>query len=179
MPARHILLAGAALSLLLYSMPAPAQSLIKLDLSDSGVIEPMGGPAAQLSLVNTSALNFGRFAAGSGGSITIAPTGARSRSGGVILMNSAGTGSAAFTLTTLNGSGASKAVIVSLPGDGVVSLSNGQLSMPVRNFVSGSGTVFTLTPAGAVLNVGATLTVAPNQPAGSYSGSFQVTVNYQ
>ena len=178
MPARHPWLAAAAL-LLVASIPAAAQSLPPLDISESGVIEPEGGPAAQLSLVNTRSLNFGRFVASSGGSITVSPIGARSRSGGVILMNSAGAGSAGFSLSTLNGSGATKSVIVSLPGDGVVVLTNGQFTMPVRNFVSGSGTVLSLPPLGAVIDVGATLTVAPNQPAGSYSGSFQLTVNYQ
>lgn len=177
MPARHPWLAAAAL--LLASIPASAQSLPPLDISESAVIEPDGGPATQLSLVNTRSLNFGRFVAGIGGSITVSPAGARSRSGGVILMNSAGAGSASFSLVTLNGSGATKSVIVSLPGNGVVLLSNGQFTMPVRNFVSGSGTVFLLSPAGATIDVGATLDVAPNQPAGSYSGSFQLTVNYQ
>lgn len=176
MPAR---LPWPATVLLLASIEAAAQSLPQLDLSGSSVIEPMGGPATQLSLVNTRSLSFGRFVAGGGGSVTIAPTGARTGSGAVILLNSAGTGSASFSLTTLNGSGASKAVVVSLPADGTVSLSNGQFSMPVRNFVSSTGTVFTLSPAGAVIDVGATLTVAPNQPAGAYSGTFQLTVNYQ
>jgi hypothetical protein len=179
MPARRSWLGIAALPLLLASLPALAQSLPKLDLADPGVIEPMGGPAAQLSLVNTRSLNFGRFVADTGGAVTVAPTGARTRTGGVILMNSAGAGSAGFNLTTLNGSGASKAVVVSLPADGVVVLSNGQFNMPVRNFVSGSGTIFTLSPAGAAINVGATLTVAANQPVGNYSGSFQITINYQ
>ena len=32
---------------------------------------------------------------------------------------------------------------------------------------------------GTTLSIGATLTVAPNQPAGTYSGSFPLTVNFQ
>lgn len=179
MPARLRLLARPLLPLLLCGAQAAAQSLPALDGAATAAPEPMGGPAAQLSIVNTRALAFGRFVAGSGGAITMAPSGARSRSGGVILLNSAGSGSAGFSVTTLNGSGSTKSVILSLPADGVATLASGPHSMSVRTFTSGSGTLIALPPSGAAIDVGATLSVAPNQAAGSYTGTFQVTVNYQ
>lgn len=168
-----------AFAVLLLPLAAMAQVLPPLEPIGEAVPEPVGGPAAQLSISNTRSLNFGPFIAGSGGTLTVAPNGARSRSGGVVLMSSAGAGSAGFTLLALNAIGASKSVIVSLPGDGEVFLVNGPYSMPVVNFVSGSGTLVMLTPSGLALDVGATLSVGPNQPGGNYSGSFQVTVNYQ
>lgn len=177
MPAQHPVFAFAVL---LLPLAALAQILPPLEPVDPALSEPPdGGPASQLSITTTRSLNFGPFIAGSGGTLTVAPSGARSRSGGVVLMSSAGAGSAGFNLATLNGSGASKAVIVSLPGNGEVVLANGPHTMPVLNFVSGPGTLLTLTPSGIALDVGATLSVGPNQPVGNYSGSFQVTVNYQ
>ncbi|MCC6072270.1 DUF4402 domain-containing protein [Massilia sp. GCM10020059] len=168
-------------ALVVFLLPLAAMAQILPPLEQIGTVpeQPAGGPAAQLSLVNTRSLSFGPFVAGSGGTLTVAPNGARSRSGGVVLISSAGAGSAGFNLLTLNGSGASKSVIVSLPGNGEVFLANGPYSMPVVNFVSGSGSLLTLTPSGLAFDVGATLSVGPNQPAGDYSASFQVTVNYQ
>lgn len=177
MPARHPVFAFAVLLL-----PIAAMALILPPLEPTGAAvpaQPASGPVAQLSITNTRSLNFGPFIAGSGGTLTVAPSGARSRSGGVVLMSSAGAGSAGFNLATLNGSGESTSVIVSLPANGEVFLVNGPYSMPVVNFVSGSGSLVTLTPSGLALDVGATLSVGPDQPGGNYSGSFQVTVNYQ
>lgn len=175
--ARHRIFASAVLV-----TPLAAVAQVLPPLAPIGAALPVqagGASTAQLSITTTRSLNFGRFVAGSGGTLTVAPGGARSRSGGVVLMNSAGAGSAGFSLAALNGSGESMSVVLSLPGDDEVFLTNGMSSMPVRNFVSGAGMLLTLAPAGALLDVGATLGVGPNQAAGSYSGSFQLTVNYQ
>ena len=167
------------LPLLLAAGPGLAQLLPPLDGGTELGMNPVaGGPADGFSLTNTRTLSFGRFVAGSGGSVTIAPNGARSRSGGVILINSAGSGSAGFNMAQLKG-GAAKAVVVSMPANGTVSISNGASSMSVGNFVSDSGLVLELTSAGLILNIGATLTIAPNQAPGAYSGTFNLTVNYQ
>lgn len=166
--------------LLLGAGPALAQWLPPIDGTGTEVIsDPLaGGPTGGLSMTNTRALNFGRIVAGSGGSVTIAPTGARSRSGGVILINSAGMGSAGFSVTQVKG-GATRAVVVSVPANGTVSISNGTSSMAVGSFTTGSATVLQLTSAGLLIDVGATLTIAPNQAPGNYSGTFNLTVNYQ
>lgn len=177
MPARQVVFAGA---LLLAPLAPMAQSLPPLDKAGAGLpLQPDGGPASQLSVTNTRSLNFGRFVAGAGGTLTVAPSGARSRSGAVVLMNSGGSASAAFNVATLNGGGATKSVILSLPANGEVFLSNGSSTMAVRDFVSSAGNLISLTPAGVAVNVGATLVVGAGQARGPYSGSFQLIVNYQ
>jgi hypothetical protein len=52
--------------------------------------------------------------------------------------------------------------------------------MPVSDFVHDMGSTPTLSLTGtASFVVGATLSVAANQPAGEYTNSFAVTVAYQ
>jgi hypothetical protein len=171
---------GGFIALLSAAGPGLAQLLPPIDGSTTTIlpIAMAGGPTGGFTVDSTRALSFGRFVAATGGSVTIAPTGARSRSGGVILINSVATSSAGFSVVQQKGGG-TKSVIVSVPANGTVLLSNGAATMPVGNFINGSGTLLTLTASGLLLDVGATLTVAPNQARGNYSGSFNLTVNYQ
>lgn len=125
--------------------------------------------------INTSAnMGFGRFAAGSGGSVTVAINGARSRGGGVILLSSTAS-AAAFTFTGND----SRITILTLPADGAASLASGANQMPLTGFVS------SLPPGGVLASgvksatVGATLQVAPNQAPGNYTGSFQAILEFQ
>lgn len=181
MPARRVLVAFGGLALLQAAAPAQVPPLPPLD-GAPGVApaeESIDASAFSLSLSNTRSLDFGRFVAGSGGTITISPIGTRSRTGGVILMNSAGAGQARFSLQTSNDGSADQAVVVSLPANGEVSLTNGRHSMPVQHFVNGSGNLMPLSAGNATLEIGATLTVAPNQAPGHYTGAFRLTVNYQ
>jgi Domain of unknown function (DUF4402) len=135
-----------------------------------------GAPAQQITLSNTRPLDFGRFAAGGGGSVTVSPSGARSSSGGVVLLHSPAAGAAVFNL----GQGADgKAVVLTLPVDGSIRLSSGGDSMPVHAFVSSPAVILTVPAGGLTVSVGATMTVAPNQARGNYSGSFPLIVNYQ
>lgn len=123
----------------------------------------------------TQALAFGSFAAGAGGTITVSPASARSASGGVILVPS-GSGSAA----SFNVSGTSNATYaITLPANGMVSLTSGENAMAVNDFLSNPASSGQLSIGGSqTLTVGATLSVGSNQPSGSYSGTFNVTVNY-
>ncbi len=130
------------------------------------------------TLVNNGALSFGAFTAGSGGTVAVNPGGARTKTGNVILVNQAGTASAAqFTIT-----GTPSAVFgITLPVDGTVFLTDGASgSMALNSFVSSPSGTGVLGGGGTQqINVGATLTVSNLQATGSYSGSFNVTVNYQ
>ena len=131
-------------------------------------------------LSNTRGLDFGRFVAASGGTIVLSPAGLRSRTGGVVLLNSPNAGQAVFNVgKSVNGSN-NRAVIVTLPANGSIRLASGANSMAVGSFARtpATGTI-TIPNSGTPLSVGATLTVAPNQAPGTYSGSFPVTVNYQ
>ena len=154
------------------------------------VLIPCAASAQQVALRNTRGLDFGRFVAGSGGTITLSPSGLRSRTGGVILLNSPNASQAAFSAsqTTLDAGRASPgataatvattAAIVSVPANGATHLSSGANSMAVGDFVTPDA-LLSVGNGGAALAVGATLVVAPNQPPGNYSGSFSLIVNHQ
>ena len=160
-----------------YRLLPPAGSALPAALA---LLSVVGAAHAQhIVLNNTRSLDFGRFVAGSGGTITISPTGVRSRTGGVGLLNSPAVGQAGFNLGKSSNGNNNKAVIISVPTNGSVRLSSGANSMAVNGFVNNPASIVALPSAGTTLSVGATLTVAPNQPAGTYSGSFPLTVNFQ
>lgn len=131
---------------------------------------------AAISLSNTQALAFGAFVAGTGGSVVIAPSGARSASGGVVLVSSNTGAAAQFSVS----GDPNLTYSITLPVNGSVTLSDGAgNSMSLSNFTSSPSGMGQLSGAGTQqLSVGATLTVGNNQPTGAYSGSFAVTVNY-
>lgn len=123
----------------------------------------------------TQALAFGSFAAGTGGTVTISAAGARSQGGGVILLSSNGGSAALFSVSGTP----SATYAISLPANGVVSMTSGVNSMAVNNFTSSPNLTGALSGGGAqTLSVGATLGVGSNQASSSYNGSFNVTVNY-
>jgi hypothetical protein len=137
-----------------------------------------GGALAAIHVVTVAHLGFGRFAAGSGGTVTIAPSGARSQGGGVVLLSSVGA-AAGFIVADRNHGGGNDLVVISLPPNGSVVLRDGAQTMPVNSFTSNyPGGVM---PGGRAqpFYVGATLHVAPNQAPGNYRGNFHITVNYQ
>ncbi|WP_457422055.1 DUF4402 domain-containing protein [Roseateles sp. P5_E7] len=140
------------------------------------LLASIAAPAQTLN--NTAALSFGAFTAGGGGSISVGTGGARMKTGSVILVNQGGAASAAqFTIT-----GTPNAMFdITLPVDGTVFLSDGASgSMALNGFVSSPAAVGVLSGGGTQqINVGATLSVGSSQATGSYTGSFNVTVNYQ
>jgi hypothetical protein len=136
-----------------------------------------GGPAAAQTLTRTQDLSFGAFAAGTGGTVTITPQGARTATGDVALIGNSQGSPAAF-----DASGSANATYqITLPADGTVTLtgSNGG-SMSLSSFASSPSSQGQLSSAGTqTLQVGATLGVGSNQAPGTYSGSFNVTVVFQ
>ena len=128
--------------------------------------------AAEITLIPTRDLAFGAFVAGPG-KITVPVVGARSTSGGVIALSSDGGNTAQFSVT----GDETATYAITLPADGIVSLSNGSSSMPVNGFTSSPIEGGTLVGT-QVISVGATLDVFEGQATGSYSGSFSVTIEY-
>lgn len=130
---------------------------------------------AAIGISDAQGLAFGKFVAGSGGTVTVSPAGVRSFSGGVVLVPSGPGAAAQFVVTGDPGLSYS----ISLPGDGMVSLTSGSNTMAVNDFTSSPTLVGVIGPGGSqTLLVGAKLSVGGNQAHGSYSGTFSVTVNY-
>jgi len=125
-------------------------------------------------------MNFGNVAvSGTGGTVILSPTNARSFTGGVALPTILGTvASASFDVTGLGGSVYS----ITIPTTSISAISGASPAMSV-----GTWTSFPTVATGGILDgsgkqtvkVGATLTVAALQPAGTYiTPAFSVTVNY-
>jgi hypothetical protein len=123
------------------------------------------------------ALNFGAFYQGtSGGSIIISPTGSRSATGDVVLVNLGFTVSPAlFEVEGLPGT------IVSILNGPDVTLhgsNGGSMTLHVGSTSPSSPFIInTNPPSRTVVNVGGTLTVGTPalNPPGSYSGTFDIT----
>lgn len=152
-------------------------SFLSLSIETQGAVGTSTASAtviAPIAIATTTNMNFGRFAAGTGGTVIISTAGVRSKTGGVTLITTGSTVSqAVFNVTGQ----ASATYSILLPT--TVNLTSGANTMALGSFVSNPATTGTLSTTGAqVLNVGATLTVAANKPAGAYTGSFTVTVDY-
>jgi hypothetical protein len=132
--------------------------------------------AAPVSISNTEALAFGKFAAGAGGSIAVSTSGARSASGGVVLLSSSPGAAARFEVS----GDANLTYAISLPANGVASLSNGSgQNMSLSDFSSAPASAGLLNALGRqTVSVGARLNVGANQPSGNYSGTFEIYVDY-
>ena len=123
-------------------------------------------------------LAFGVIVPGeSSGTVTISPsTSNRTYQGGVALVAST-SGAASFNI-----SGAANAVYtVALPDTDTINISSGSNIMKVLSFTvyPPSGSAKLGADGLAIFTVGGTLQVEPNQAAGSYTGTFIVTVAYQ
>lgn len=128
-----------------------------------------------IAISKNADLLFGKFVANTGGTVAMATTGTRTAGGAVALFSQGSTSNAASFAVT--GEGA-YTYAITLPADGAVTLSSGGNNMAVNSFISNPSGTGTLTAGAQTLLVGATLTVGNAQAPGSYSGSFNVTVDY-
>ncbi len=130
---------------------------------------------SSLTVTATADLQFGQIAANTGGSVTVNADSTVASSGALI---STGTRSpAAFDVV-----GSPNAmVVVSLPTAAVnLTRSGGTETMSLGGFNTNPNGAFQLDASGnGAFNVGGTLSVASGQVAGAYSGTFQVSVEYQ
>lgn len=141
-------------------------------------LEPAARPAGKLAVAATRPLVFGKFVAGAGGTVTIAPNGTRTRVGGVILVASSASSSAGYLVTESKSTSIANVIIITLPGAGLT-LRSATGSMTLSGFTSDRAAAAALEGGRLTLSVGATLTVGANQPRGTYTGSIPLTVEYQ
>ena len=128
-----------------------------------------------LAVAGTSELNFGDVVPSSVtlGTVSLTPAGIRAAAGGVTLGSSTAVGVPTFNV----GGQANATYAITLPA-GASTLTSGANTMTVDTF-TGSKATGTLSAGGAdSFTVGGMLHVAANQAAGSYAGTFSVTVTY-
>ena len=129
-----------------------------------------------LAITKNTDISFGKFLAGTGGTVSIATNGSRTAGGGVTLFNQNSVSNAASFAVT--GEGA-YTYAITLPANSTVNLSDGAShTMAASSFISNPSGTGTLTAGAQTLLVGATLTAASAQTPGSYTGNFSITVDY-
>ncbi len=129
---------------------------------------------APISISSTANLNFGTMVpTGTDGTVTVTPAGVRT-SVNVDLFG--GTPAAAsFDVTGDPGANYS----ITLPSSATLTSGGDTMTVgPAPPFTDDAGATPTLVGGSDTFNVGATLNVGANQAAGTYSGTFDVTVNY-
>jgi hypothetical protein len=138
-----------------------------------------------LSFVIDDNLDFGNVIRGNtAGTVTVAPSGARTTTGGVILAPGGGEKPASFAGMGNN----NQRVDISL-GANSIYLTGPGVRMLVHDFTIGSTptAILTTTPLrfriGAATGIfafpiGATLDVGANQAPGKYTGTWSITLNY-
>jgi hypothetical protein len=129
-----------------------------------------------ITISKTADLRFGKFSALTGGTVVVSTAGARSATGAVILSSTDAGGAAAFTV-----SGDPNATYaITLPSTATIThTTDATKTMSVGTFTSNPSGTGTLSAGGSqTLNVGATLTVSGAQTVGSYTGTFDVAVEY-
>jgi len=153
-------------------------------LASSGNTSVSSGSAsalveAPIQLVATGSLQFGTFAQPkTGGTITISPYGAVSTTGDLgadmAVAQSTTKAPASFTVTGMPG------VAFSASGVTSVTISNGAAKMTLGQFtINGATSGGTIGASGTTtFNIGGTLTATAGQAAGTYTGTFPITVAY-
>lgn len=132
-----------------------------------------------ITVVETQYLNFGSIdATAAVGTVTIAPDGTRTSSGGVLEIGSTFT-SGSFTI---NG-GPGMLLTYLLPSGSITLLgqNTGQpLTVSAFTTIDGTAPLNGTTDASgaAVLKVGATVTIPANQVADVYNGTYEVTISH-
>ena len=129
-----------------------------------------------LGITETTDLRFGTISPGNTtGKVLISATGARTSTGGVILSAADAGGAASFTVTGESTS----TYAITLPVNWSVSMTNGGSGiLYVNDFVSNPSGTGILTGGTQTLTVGGSIDVYPGHETGSYTGTFQVSVDY-
>lgn len=135
--------------------------------------------AQEATVTTTRGLDFGRIVAVGAGTVVVAPGMPGATGNGVIVLHGGSPGPASFTV---GGNAGKKQAVITFdsPSIQLTSAANGVTStMTVDTFRSlPAADTFVAPAAAADVSVGATLHVKSFQAAGTYSGAFSVTVNF-
>jgi Mat/Ecp fimbriae major subunit len=125
----------------------------------------------QVTVTNTSDLDFGTIVSGAAAStVVVTPAGGRTCGAGLTCTGT--TTGANFNITGTN------SAVVTVTGDNSVTLTSGANSMTASLNRSSASVTLSATGTGSV-QVGGTLSVGATQADGAYTGTFNVTVDYQ
>ena len=161
------------------AMTSPVQADTRPMEAQVAVVRP-------LSFIKVEDLYFGRvLASNTAGTVTLAPDGTRTTTGGATLAGSWPSQVARFA-----GDGTQNQMVNVSIGANSIFITGPGTRMRVRNFVIGSVPVnnlsttpiqLRLSAAPGTFNfpVGATLEVGANQAPGRYTGTWTITLNYQ
>lgn len=126
-----------------------------------------------ITVTKQADLNFGKFIAGSGGTVTIAAADGTKSATGVTLPDQWKVDGVAGNFTLEGEKDATYAVVLDPTAD-LTGSAGGTMSVALTSSTTG-----TLDSVGAgAVKVGGVLTVGSSQTAGDYTGSFNLTVNY-
>lgn len=126
----------------------------------------------QITVTKTADLDFGTIVPGTAAG-TVAVSAASARTCGAGLTCTGTVTSGAFNVTGTNNA------VVTVTGDNTVSLANGS-GGTMSAALSRSAATVTLSATGTgAFQVAGTLSVGANQADGNYTGTFNVTVDYQ
>ncbi len=167
------LVAVASLALL----PVSAQAENSTADAQVAVVTP-------LSFISYESLDFGRVISSNvAGTVTISPTNVRTSTGGVLLVGGD------YQVARFAGRGSQNQRLRIRITPNTITLTGPGPSMTVNNFTigpaptlqpSGASPNFRILPADGIFwfTVGGTLNVGANQPSGTYSGTFNTTLEY-
>ncbi|AJA11009.1 hypothetical protein SKP52_20725 [Sphingopyxis fribergensis] len=125
----------------------------------------------QITLTNTSDLQYATIISGATAATVAVST------GGTRTCAAALTCTGTATAANFNVAGTEGAVVV-VSGDSSVTLT-GSLGGTMASTLTYSAPTVTLSATGGSFQVGGTLSVGANQASGDYTGTFNVTANYQ
>ena len=174
-PMRHLVRIGVALA----ATGACAIGWAQTTTTPPFTVSATATVASPLSITAATALGFGSFVADTAaGTGVIAPlsTGFRSKTGNISLLDSG-----AGAPSTVSVSGAPNTTFsVNLPTSSVTLTGPSSSVMTMSSFTSSLGASKGTIGGGGTASflVGATLNVGASQVAGSYTGSFSVSVSY-
>lgn len=151
---------------------------------NTGTASAQEDPPRPITITATAqSLGFGTFYHyASGGSVIISPAGSRSKTGDVVLFG----GSFSAALFEVRGNPGTVVSLLTVPDATLTRGGGGSMTLKI-NFLTDSNpsSPFVLTqayPNPTTLSIGGTLLVSGNpmtNPAGSYSGTFNITLNQE
>jgi hypothetical protein len=156
---------AAALTAGIYSSAASAATVTAN--AAANVITP-------LAISETNGINFGDVSVGTtGGTVVLDTAGNRTVTGDAEAVAGGTVLSGTYSVT---GEG-TKAYSIAFPL--TATISSGGNNMTVNGFNHDAGANPALTGGSDTFNVGATLNIGASQPAGTYTGTYTLTVDYQ